>query len=296
MSDAPQPAAPVADPAAAVAPASPEQSAAPAQSPEQPQQTPKERADAERFAALVRRESALQKQRSEFKAQQDEVARWREQAKANEERLAKAKANPLEALKALGLSYEDVTAFVLNDSRPTPDLEIRSVREEIAAIRREREEQARADAEAEKQRLQSEQAAVLDGFRAETTAFIDSRVDDYELIRLQGAHGAVVDYIAQQYAQSVRDGQPRILTQKEAADHIEARLVEQAEKIAATKKFQAKLAAARAAPSDKLSGTPAPRRTVSNDLAATTPHSSPALTDAERIKRAIAALEAAERK
>jgi hypothetical protein len=288
MSDAPQPVAPVATDAVppapdAAAPVAPTVEAA-------PQQSAKEKADAERWAALTKRETALQKQREALKTQEGEVAALRKQVEEHKAALARAKSDPLGTLKSLGLSYEDLTAAVLNDGKPAPSLEIASVREEIAAMKREREEAQRAAAEAEKALLQQEQAAVLDSFKAETRSFIDAHGDDYELIRLHGAHEAVVDFIAKQFAQSVKDGQPRILSQKEAADAIEARLVEQAEKIAATKKLQQRLAAQKQ-PSDKQSGSPAQRRSVSNDLSASTAPVSPALTEAERIKRALAALD-----
>src|SRR5687767_14150950 len=86
-----------------------------------------------KFAALAKRERLLRQKEEQAKAQWDAVQRF-EQARKQ------AKSNPLGFLEEAGLSYQEITDYLLNDSKPSPDAQIQALREQIEQERRERQE------------------------------------------------------------------------------------------------------------------------------------------------------------
>lgn len=293
----------------AVAPAALEVAPEPAKSPETA--PAEEKREAARYAALVRKERLVREKQqalaAEAKAKESalaereaKLAHMQEQIATYEKARGGAKLNPLAALEALGLTYEDVTSFVLADNKPTPDLQVKAVRDEIEALKRQQieaakraEEERAASIEAEKTRLLSEQQAAIEQFHAETAEYVTAHADDYELVNLHEAHGLVVEVIEQHFAQT-----KRILSAKEAADLVEKHLEEQVEKAISTKrlseKVKSRFAAPPPAPADEQRVDPAAqRRTVTNDMTASTPGLGPARTEQERIQRALAAMERA---
>jgi hypothetical protein len=285
-SDASAAAVPAAAPVAAVDGAV----APPAEAVEAPKETPKQTADAARFAALAKREKALQASRVELKAKESEYAALQEKVKSVDAARAAVSSNPLEALKLLGVTdiralYESLTQQILNDGKPTADHATRALREEMDAFKREHGEAQKKAAEAEKAAILEQETAILDRFRSDTVDFVKSKPDDYEMIGLHDAYQDVVLLIERQFAAT-----QRVMSAKEAADLVESELMARAEKVAASKKIAAKAAAAKAASEKQV--VPAQRRTVSNDLAASTSSNKPALNEREAMQRALARLEA----
>jgi hypothetical protein len=206
-----------------------------------------ERADrvkATQLAALARRERAAAEaekrsraaaaeadQRS--KAAEERAARIEADAKRIadlEGRIQNARRDPLGALKALGLSYKDITESVLADGKPSPDLiaadldarlerelaaRLKPLTERLEAFERQREaeEAARTD------RNYQEAVTVLDRNARE---FVTAHATDYPAIEAFDQHGEVARLIELEFE---RTGQ--IIHYSEAAHRIEAFLRDQ---------------------------------------------------------------------
>jgi hypothetical protein len=113
--------------------------AAPEGAPEAPAPAPEpapEKPRADRFALLARKEQDLLRKQQAVKQQQQILAQQAEQLRAFEQAKKQALLNPLDALKQLGLTYEQITEFVLNDNKPTPNAEVMSVRQELEEFKR----------------------------------------------------------------------------------------------------------------------------------------------------------------
>jgi DNA repair exonuclease SbcCD ATPase subunit len=111
-----------------------------------------------RFSALNRERKALSAKEVEIKkamaqveSEKAEMAKWKEQQAA-----IKDAKNPLKALEAYGYSYEDAAQFLLNDSKPTPDLMIKGVEEKVQALQAQLEEERRQKTEYERKMLEQE--------------------------------------------------------------------------------------------------------------------------------------------
>lgn len=250
--------------------------------------------DAQRFAAVAKRERALQAERAAIKAEREqfeaqkkaeaaeraEYARWKA-IKAN------AKMNPLEYLQEGGIDVATINEFVLNEQKPSQESQVESlVESRLEAFKREQAEHLAAEkAEAEKQAA-AEREQVLANFRKEVTEYVTSNSEKYELINLYGRQDAVAQTIELHFSKT-----HKVLSHEEAASLVEEQLVELVSKANETKKLKAK-AQPPAPPVVDSKTDPKPRTpTLSNQLSSTPSTTTPALTEADRIKRAVAALD-----
>jgi len=245
---------------------------------------PKDPMLSSRFAALAKREKSIVRRAQEIKQVEQKL---QEQAKTLEEKMKifeVAKTNPMEALKQLGLSYQDITNFVLNDSKITPDTEIKHVRTELESFKKQQEEKERLRLESETQRAQLEAQEVINDFKSNINEFLTSKPDDYELTTLHEAQELVYATIEEHF-----NNTKRVLSIKEAADLVEKYLEERIEASTKTKKLSSKFKLADSKAEEKAS--PAPSKTLTNQMSSSAPSMLPAKTESDRIKRAMAALE-----
>lgn len=271
---------PQAAPQPEVAPVQPEV-AVPEALPEQ------ERPRADRFAVLARKEAELHRQRQAIRQQQAELARQADEIRAFQEAKRGAVTNPIEALRALGLSYDDVTKYVLNENQPTPDLEIKSLRQELEEFKQQARQEQEQTREQQKIAMQREQAAIIEQFRAEVADYVREHAETYELTNLyNGAH--LVSGVIEEHFEQTK----KLLSNAEAAKLVEEYFEDLARKAQATKKFAvtqqeaARPQVQQAAPAPKLGPT------LSNDLGAiAAANSQRPRTDADRIAAALARLE-----
>lgn len=106
-----------------------------------------------RFAALNRERKGLTQKEIEVK-KREAALEAREAAiaqKEAEEAEIKKSLNPLKALEKYGYKYEDAAQFMLNDEKPTPDLAIKSVKDEVLELKK-----MLADKESENERIRLE--------------------------------------------------------------------------------------------------------------------------------------------
>lgn len=276
----PEAAAPTAQEVLGTAPEAAPESPAPAPEPEKPR--------ADRFALLARKEQDLLRKQQAVKQQQQILAQQAEQLRAFEQAKKQALLNPLDALKQLGLTYEQITEFVLNDNKPTPNAEVMSVRQELEEFKRAQREEQEKLLEQQREMQTREQQAIIESFREEVGEYVSQHAETYELTNLYGGANLVSDVIEEHFKQS-----GKLLTIPEAAKLVEEHYEELARKAQQTKKFavtQQKVASTQAqtaAPAPKLGPT------LSNDLSANVAAGVPKSprSDADRIAAALARLE-----
>lgn len=247
-------------------------------------EVPKEDKNAQRFAILARKEKAIVQKQEDFKARESAFAVKEQSFKAYEEAKANAQLDPLKALEALGLSYAYITNFVLNDSKPTPDMEVKSVKDELAEYKKQQQDERSKLLADEKAKLESEEKQVVETVKGQIFEFLKANPDDYELTNLYEYEDKVYEVIEEHYAQKTK-----VLSYKEAADLVEKYLESEVDKVTTTKKFQAK--ALPQPKEDTKQSTPAQSRTLHNQMQPPTSIRAPAKTDAERYERAMAALQ-----
>lgn len=226
--------------------------------------------------AFKAEQEAFKAEQEAFKAQRAEYDRWIEYKK-------NAKADPLGVLAAVGLTYEDVTNATLNDGKPTADLIARNTAEQLAGFKKELEEQNLKRLEEEKQRVAEVNAAAIKKFETDTTEWVTAQGEAYELINTRNAQGVVVEFIKANFEKT-----GKLLTAKEAADIVEQQLEEEAQRLLATKKLQAKVTAQTSKEPPKRTDQAQRRPTLSNDMTATS--AAAASQTGDRYARAMAIL------
>jgi len=173
-----------------------------------------------RFHQLQKKEAALQK-----KAQ--EIQEARKQVEEFNNYKAQAKLNPLKALEALGLTYEDITDFIANGYEPSPDAKYKELEERF-----EKRLKAREDEEAK--RKEAEVEFQVKKYKESLYAHIQSKSDEYELINLEGEQEAVWELMDAWYTKH-----NEILDWDKAAGMVEAELEEQLkDRLSKAKKLQ----------------------------------------------------------
>lgn len=166
-----------------------------------------------------------------IKEQQRELKR--ERAKMNssvesqiQSKLEKIKNDPLNELKNLGLSTEDLVSKLLNSDVPKEESPEDVQRRELAELKAWREEQIK------NAQMQQQQKLIAD-FKQEIDTVLTSNADDFELV-LNSPNGKdllwkSIEAHAREYGEV-----PDI---KEVATHVETHLVEQAKKLLGLKKL-----------------------------------------------------------
>jgi hypothetical protein len=212
----------------------PEAPATEAPPPVAPQEDPKL---SSKFAALARRERMLQKREAEAKRMYEDpdYKAWK---------TAKEGKYPLEAMKAAGYSYDEITQFVLNDGQMPPkttDDAVKELQERLDA-------KEKAEQEAAKKAQDEYNEKVYAQHKLDIRQHVDASGDTYELIRAQGEYDTVFDVIYEYF-----EANGEVLSIDAAAEHVEKYLEEKGRKYLGTKKL-----GTQPAPQD----SPAPAKTA----------------------------------
>lgn len=220
---------------------------------------------ASKFAKLTAKESALRKQESELKQMREEFARFK---KLKQE----ANLNPESVLNEFGLSYEGLTKRMLDGGA---DDKYQTLEQRLAKI-----EQREKDFEAQEKRRGEEETYAK--AISHLQKFCEENADEYEFVRLHNAYDDVIDLAASYYRET-----GRYMNFDEAAKHVEKHLESEAEKLAQSKKLQAKFfPQATTAPDAKNISQPS--KTLSNVGISSAPEA--LITDDKQLmQRAIAA-------
>jgi hypothetical protein len=225
---------------------------------------------------------------------------------------AQAKLNPAAFMQSVyGDKWYDVLIETRLNGVPPADL----IAAEVAKIE-EKVEQRFSNLDAERKKAEeASQQQRIDGarrsLRLEANEFLKDKAADYPVFEQLGSTQAVAAMIAQRIEQEYNRTERRdpatgellmagrILTHKEAADLLEADALGLAEKVASHAKYQEKLRA-KLQPAQQPAAVGGPklqrpenqqRRTLSNDLTASTPGRAPPVSLEEKRQRAIARFE-----
>ena len=244
--------------------------------------------DSERFAALSRREKQLFKKQQEFKSQQAQMQKQAEQYQQFEALRQQVASNPLKAMEVLGISYQQLTDFILNGQKPTPELEVQQVRKEVEALKQQRQLEQQQAQQMQKRREEARFQADSKEFDEDISKFMTDNVEKYELVSMHAAQPIIRATIEQHYRNT-----KQIMDIEDATKLVEEYLEEQVRNtVEKSKKFQAKQTPkegqgqASKQEGGKSNSTP----TLTNAMTSSAPSLLPAKTEADRISRAMAAL------
>lgn len=253
-----------------------------------PDTKPKEDPMGKRFAALSRKEKEILNERQAIAAEKAAVEADKARMQKIVTAVANAKANPMALLTEAGVTYDELTRYILNDGKPSPE-------DRIAELDNKLEEERRARISAEEKReLERQQAdeayitKMIDDYRKETNDHIASNPEAYESIIAYDAQDEVFSAIRDHFAET-----GKILSPEEAAKQVEAELDSIIEKTLKLNKVQAKLKPPEPEPKKTTAEPPKTTRTPPKTLS-TSHVSSPtpkketvSLDKNERLKRAM---------
>lgn len=252
-----------------------------------------------RFAALTKKERSILEKERQIKAAEKaresdpDYVQFQEFKKAREN----AKVNPLAYLEAAGLSYGQVSEFLLNDKKLTPEQRVEMLEESIRKDKETQATKAREDQEAaDKAKKAAEDAEVeevLQGHKQSVAKHLEEGGDVYELTLAHGEDGVeLVNQVIMDYFEANQT----ILPIADAAKYVEEHLEKVArEKVLSLKRFQPKQGAsadASAAGGQTTTPPPATQTTLTNRAVASAPpvESHRDLSDEESKRRAAALL------
>lgn len=203
-----------------------------------------------RLIEIERERRRIAKEREAFENEKREVLSAREQAKKDAERaesfdktIAEAKRNPGKFLEATGLTIDDLVRWKLNDGEVSPELllkdqsertaaETKAIREELAALKKEREDER---AELQKQAAARQREEAVAYFQGEIEKTLQAEPDKYEFTIAAKGQGEVFDLIDQAYREK-----GVCLAPAQAAEMVEKYYRQQYELFEATKTHKSK--------------------------------------------------------
>ena len=236
-----------------------------------------------RFAALSRKERAIVQRQSEVQAKEAELAKREAALKAFED---KWQADPYKAAEEKGLKYAEWTNRILSDGKPSTESAIGDVRAEVERLRQERTEEKRAAEQAALDAQKRANEEIVAQFRTSVTDYAKAKAEEFELINVNDASNLVIATIEKHFEDT-----QQILDTHKACELVEKFLEEQVEKATKTKKFLAKASPQPKEEPKSAQGAGSQPKTLTNNMTATAPGFLPAKNEADRIKRAMAALE-----
>lgn len=254
-----------------------------------------------KFSALAKKEKAIVKRDQEIKAKEATFAEREATIAAREAKIKESESlwetDVFKALELRGYDYTKLTQLMLDGktAAPVETDPVKLAKKTIDEFKKEqaelkaREEEAAKKAKEEAERKQKEELeAAWSAFRDEVNEFVTSNEADYELINLYGQQQLVVDTVNEYFEKTRAEGKAKVLSVKEASDLVENYLLEEAKKAMQSKK----LAAQKTEPAKK---TEEPRiqntKTLNNSMQPTAASVLPAQSEADRMRRALSALE-----
>jgi len=193
----------------------------------------------EKFNQITAREKVLRDSEELMKGERDTHGATTAELEETRKILATFKDNPLEGLKALGIEFKEVAERVINDGAPTAEHRVAKLEKQWSDQRQaDQDAKAASDAsqkEADEKFQAEEQEKAITTTRRDIANLIDEGGDKFEMIKAQGAQDVVFDVAAAHYKET-----KKLMPWAEAAEKVEAQLVDEVEKYINTAKFKAK--------------------------------------------------------
>jgi hypothetical protein len=252
-----------------------------------------------KFAALAKKEKAIVKRQEEFKLREAEFAKREADIIARETKSKESDAlwetDIFKALESRGYTYQKLTDMILSGKNaPEPVVEdpVAVATKTIEAFKKEMADKEAAAKLAQDKAAEDKKAAderdveeAYEAYRTEVKDYVSSNAESYELISLYGQEELVIDTVQGYY-----DTHKRVLSVKEASDMVENYLLEEAQKALKTKKLAPKATEAAPKKEEEPVIQKTQSKTLNNNMMPTAASFLPAATDADRLKRAMAAL------
>lgn len=255
---------------------------------------PKEDPMGKRFAALSRKERELLTERQAIAAEKAALAADKESHGADKTKMqrlvtavAGAKENPMALLQEAGITYDQLTKYILNDGKASPEDRIAELDKKIEDERLERIRNEEARELAKQQADEAYITKMIDDYRIETDAHIASDPVAYELILAYDAQNEVFSLIRDHFATT-----GKVLTPEQAAKQVETDLEKTIDELIKLGKVQAKLKPPEPEPKKteppKTNARPVPKTLSTKHVSAPTPAApTHSLSRDERLKRAM---------
>jgi hypothetical protein len=231
-----------------------------------------------KVSALARKEQAQRQREKELATKERSFADKMSDAEKYRKLTEKIKNKDYSAIDELGVPYEEIVKHELNkEASKNPEQErVRKVEEELAALKKQREEDAVKEYQANQALWKQEIVKAV------------TNSEEFSTIRELSAEDIVLQHINDSFEEDDVE-----LTVEQACKDIEQALFERAEKFASVPKLKNK------APEAKVLGAPKPSaKTITQNLT-TTPKSAPSskpfhlLSESEQITEAIRRVQAA---
>ena len=268
---------------------------------EAPISKPVER-DSAKFSALAKKEKAIVERSKTLNTKEATLAEREAAIIAREAKIKESDSlwdkDVFKALELRGYDYNKLTAMFL-DGKVAPDPEtdpVKLARKTIDDFKKEQaqkeEDQKTAAQKAEEAKKAQEKAeldAAWESYNSEVARHIEDNKETYELISTYNQQSLIAETVDEFYKAN-----KRVLSIKEASDMVEAYLEAEAEKALNTKKISGKVTRA-TKPTEEVKKEEEPRitKTLNNSMQPTAASVLPAQSEADRMKRAMAALDQA---
>jgi len=240
---------------------------------------------ARNFQNLARQEARFQKEKQDFRQEKGNLT---QKAGGLDDLREVARTDPMQALEALGLSYDGLTRRLLNEGKIPLEDKLAQQAQEIENLKKYNQENAQ---ERESRVAEREQKAIYGEMVDQIQNLVDNN-DKYELIKANGAYNTVYQVIQDQFN---KDGS--ILQFDQAADYVERYFSDEAERYYKSAKLRDRykehwhqpVTAQDEEPSQQAAVQQRPN-TLSNDLTSQTPARSGALLPKEESLARAAAI------
>lgn len=184
-----------------VPPKSPKEEVSPPPQDPSTENKPVDKPDAARVAALIKKERELYQRQQKLSAREKEIEATQEKYKPWQEAATLAQQDKLEAIKRLGISYDDLTNQVLNKGQVPPEVLAQIKAEEVAKTQIEAlEKKLRTEAE-ETQRVNYQKAKT--NLTNEAKSLVESS-DKFPLVKSVGCYQDITEYIESEYHRTDR--------------------------------------------------------------------------------------------
>lgn len=271
----------------AVKPVEPEKPSETEKPKEEPKPTEPKEPESKRFAILAKKEKAIYSRAQELKAREEALNQKLAAIENFEKHKREVKNNPMLALQELGISYSDLTEYQLSGKMPNKaDLELRELKEEIASFKQQQEEALQKQKEIANRNAQLAVQQTISDFKQEIGDYITSKPKDFELVNLYKANDLVYKTIEDHHAKT-----QRVMSIQEGAEIVEKYLESEVEKALKIEKLKARVSPQPQADTKQSKSTQEQRATLNNNMTSSAPSFLPAKTEADRIARALAALD-----
>lgn len=242
-----------------------------------------------RFAALTRKERAIVERERQLKQFQNDPT-WKEYQQFRELK-ANPRQNAIKLVESMGVPlkdfYEDLTGTILNDGKPSVELELKAIKDELA-----RERQEKLDGK--KKQEQADNDRFINQYKADIVGAIEKQADDFELMNLNKESGSID--LALEVAIEHFRVHKEIPTHVEVCKAVESYLETESKKLLSAKKFAVKTEVPQTEkPSEPQTGAAAaktapviaqPKTLTNSNSAAATPtaQQNPPMSREDRLK------------